>query len=154
MNATAFAGISPTILGVHRAADIVAALTPPAATAGAALAPVSGPSLTSKVTQFAPGVGGALAGAYVWKRHRILGLLAGHAVVNSAWDFYRGDRKRAVCNAIVEGAGVLGALNSRKIPVIKGGPITGYVAGVLLGAVATYFVEGSPVRQAVANFRK
>ena len=153
MNATAFAGVSPTILGVNRVANIVSALTPPSINGVAAAKPA--PSVMEKVKPFVPGAAGAAVGAYVWKKHRILGVLAGHAVANSAFEFYQGKRKEAVCDLVVEGAGVLGSLYNKKIPFVKkGGPIAGYVAGLVAGCVATYFVDGSPVKNAVANFRK
>lgn len=143
--------ISPTILGVHRAADIVAALAPPAAgtTAIVPAAPaVPQESVVKKVLRFAPGAAGAAAGFAAWKNHRILGAVAGHALVNSGWEFYKGDKKKALCNAAVEGTGIAGAMFFHKSPVI------GFVGGALAAAVATYFVPGSPVRQQVERFRK
>ena len=157
MNATAFAGVSPTIMGAQRAADLIAAaLTPPVGSPGAAVAAPK-PSIMEKVKPFAPGAVGAAAGYYFGKKkhHPIIGALAGHAVANSAYEFYQGRKTEAFCDLAVEGAGILGALYYKKAPVLKrGNAVTGYIGGLLIGAVATYFVDGSPVKQAVAKYRK
>lgn len=134
----AFAGCSPTIMGLNQVADIVAAVTPPAGTPP--VAQVSQPSLVSKVSRFAPGLAGAGAGGYAWKKHRVLGALLGHAVVQSGYDYMKGRKREALCQLAVEGAGVGGALYYKKHPVL------GWLGGVVAGAVATYFVPGSPVR--------
>lgn len=140
----AIAGVSPTILGVHRAADIVAAMTPPAnAPAVPAVAPAPQSSMFAKAKGFAPGLVGAGVGAYAWKKHRILGAVLGHAAACSGLEFYRGDKKKALCDMAVEGAAVAGALHFKKSPVL------GFVGGLLAGAAATYFVPGSPVRAQV-----
>lgn len=145
--AQALAGCSPTIMGINRAADIVAALTPPAA-GSTALVPTGAPeSVTKKLVKFVPGAVGALAGAYFWKSHRWLGLVAGHALINSAYEAYKGDKKKALCYAAVEGAAVLGALNYKKIPVLKVHPVAGFLGGLAAGITATYFVPGSPIKE-------
>jgi len=153
-NATTVLGsLSPTILGAHRVADIFAALTPPAPAAGVPSAPApSNSQIMDKAKQFAPGLAGAGVGAYVGAKHRhpVLGALAGHAVVNSAYEYYKGDKKKAVCNAAVEGAALAGALYYKK----GRKPLLGYAIGLVAGAVATYFVDGSPVKNAVAKYRK
>lgn len=159
-NANVIGSISPTILGAHRIAGIVAALTPPATTPGAiapAAAPAAAPgeSLTSKAMKFAPGAAGAAAGAYLWKNHRILGALAGHAIVNSGYDAMKGgDKVKSACQGVVEGAGVLGSLYNKKMPIkFARNPIIGYVVGVLAGAAATYFVPGSPIKDQIAKIK-
>lgn len=141
-------GASPTARGAARAADIVAALAPPAkSSAVATSAAHSSESFTGKLVRFVPGVAGAGVGFFAWKKHRVLGALAGHAVVGSAYEFYKGDRTKAVCDLAVEGAGVAGALWYKKRPW------AGWLGGVLAGAVATYFVPGSPIKDQVAKLR-
>lgn len=149
--AEAIYGVSPTARGVGRVSDLVAAMTPPAPATGTALAPVAPPheALSKKLIKFVPHVVGAGAGFVLWKKHRILGALAGHALVNSGYEYYKGDKKTALCELAVEGAGIAGALY-----LFKGRkPVMGWLAGVLAGSVATYFVQDSPVQKAVKKLR-
>jgi ATP-dependent protease ClpP protease subunit len=60
---------------------------------------------------------------------------------------YHGDKKKAACNLAVEGAAVYGALRYRKHPVL------GYLGGMAAGLAATYFVPGSPSREAYDEWK-
>jgi len=134
-----FGAVSPSAAGAQRAGDIVAALAPPKS--GHAMVPASH-SIGATMKSMLPGVAGAVAGAFVWKRHPVLGILAGHALGSNAMALWKGDRKTALCNVAVEGAGVFGALKYKKHPVL------GWLGGTLAGAVATSFVDGSPAQDA------
>jgi hypothetical protein len=149
-----FGAVSPSATGARSVADIVAALAPPAKGSTAMVQASSGKSLTASVKHAVPGAVGAVAGYYVGKKrgHSILGALAGHAVGSNAKALYNGDRKRALCNLAVEGAAILGALKYKKVPMLKH-PVVGYAVGALVGGIATYFVSGSPAREAYDNWR-
>jgi hypothetical protein len=136
-----FGAVSPSVNGAKRATDIVAALAPPSGSH--ALVPARRNTiLGAEVSGMLPGVVGAVAGALVWKRHPVLGVLAGHAIGANAKELLSGDRKKAMCHVAVEGAGILGALKYKKHPVL------GWVGGTVAGAVATSFVSGSPASEA------
>jgi hypothetical protein len=96
-----------------------------------------------------PGVIGAGVGALVWKDHRLLGALAGHAVASTAVPIWRGgaERKRGLCQLGIEGAGVVGALLWEKHPVV------GWLGGVTAGALVTAFVPGSPAQKAYKDLK-
>lgn len=148
--AQALYGISPTARGVGHVSDIILGLAPPAPAGTTAIAPVhTGEPITKKLVKFVPHAVGLVAGYSLWKKHRYLGALAGHAAINSGYEFYKGDKKKALCELAVEGAGIIGALK------YSGGrkPVVGWLLGVVAGSIATYFVEGSPVRNAVARLR-
>lgn len=142
----ALSGCSTTVLGVHRAADIVAALTPPPDSG--APAPAKPEPVAGKVVRFVPGLVGAGIGATVWREHRVLGALSGYAAVNAGYAYTQGQKKKAVCQLVVEGSGVAGALMWKKRPVL------GWLSGIAAGAAATYFVKGSPVRDLVKKGMK
>lgn len=144
--------VSPTARGVGRVSDLILGLAPsPAPAAGtAALAPVKQDEpITKKLVKFVPHVVGAGVGYMVWKKHPILGALAGHALVNSGYEYYKGDKKTALCELAVEAAGVMGALK------LFGGrsPVKGWLVGVVAAAAATYFVDDSPVKKVVDKLR-
>lgn len=141
---------SPTIGGARRAADIFAALAPPAAGPHKALVKTEPPheSVTEIAKDLAPGIGVAAAGAYAWKKHRVLGALLGHAVGSNAYKFYKGDKTHAWTQLAVEVVGVLGALKWKKHPVL------GWGAGIVAGTLATSFVPGSASQDALSRFRK
>lgn len=145
--ANALSGASTTVLGAQRAADIVAAMTPPSSASSSPVAAAPVPSVKDQLVNMAPGLAGAAAGAFLWKRHRVLGALGGHAAVQAGYDYYRGHKKEAACNLAVEGAGIAGSLYFKKHPVL------GWLGGVVAGGVATYFVAGSPVRNAVQKMK-
>ena len=138
------------------AKEIISALAPPSEdrvkVEGEAAKPA--PPLSERVTHLAvdlaPGVAGGVAGAYLWKRHRVLGFLAGHAVAANALPIVRnkdGERKAAVHMLGVEGAGVAGAL------VYKRSPAFGWVAGVAAGVAVSSMFSDSPLRQAYRAWR-
>lgn len=135
--------ISPTARGVGRGASIVAALMPPAKAADGAIVKAERESASSAVLKFVPGLAGAGVGALVWKKHRVLGALLGHAVVGNVLPIVRGgaDRKRAMCQLGVEGAGIAGSL------LWDEHPIFGWGAGILAGAAVTAFIKGSPTNE-------
>lgn len=152
--------ISHTTRGGTRVAEIVAALTPPARRADLAIgdAGASSPALTHSASdekstpalEIAPGVVSGIAGAFVWKEHRVLGFLAGHAIGASAVPFIRNegnDRRAALCQLGIEGAGVAGALGWKKHPIL------GWFAGGIAGAIASAFVVGSPMNVQAAKMK-
>lgn len=133
--------VSPSALGVRRAADVVAALSPPARSDTEIAKNSDAPSTSSAVLALVPGAIGAGFGALAWKRHRVLGAVVGHALATTALPLVRGgaDRRRALCQLGVEGAAVAGSLLYDKHPIL------GFVGGLAVGAAATAFVPGSPV---------
>lgn len=140
--------ISPTARGAQHAADIVAALTPPIATtpgSNSSLVPTrsGGHSLGSIVKEVIPGVIGGALGALVFKKHRVLGLLGGHALGSTAYQLYRNDgddREIALYRLGIEGAGIAGALAFKKHRAL------GWIGGVASAAAVSTFIPGSPVR--------
>lgn len=81
-----------------------------------------------------------VAGAMGWKKHRVLGFLAGESLGQNTYRLYRGqggDRVRALTNMGMTGAAVAGSLLWKKHP------FWGFVAGLAAGTVATSFVPGS-----------
>ena len=146
MNTSVIGNVSTSAAGVKKAADIVAALAPPSTTPGTG-AMVPHKSVTESVKAIAPGAVGAVGGYLAWKSHRILGALAGHAIGANAMELASGDKKKALCNMAVEFAGIVGSLKSPKHRVL------GYVGGAVAGLVATYFVPGSPSRDAYDKWR-
>lgn len=154
------AEVSSTARGAKRVADIVSALTPPphtqassdfvagddapAAPASAAVVKVEQkPSVDKVAFALAPGFVGAGIGALVWKQHRVLGALVGHAVGDNVYSLVRAEgfeRRQAICQLGVEGAGIVGAL------VWKNHPIFGWLLGVGAGAAAS-MIPGSPINK-------
>lgn len=142
--------VSPSAKSVTKAADIVAALAPPKQDLPKALAKKEPPkpSAGQLVSSLLPGVAGGAAGAYLWKKHRVLGFLAGHAVGSTAYPIYRGrgdERKRALYQLGVEGAGVAGALYYKKHPVV------GWLGGVVAGSLVSALMPDSPLREMYAR---
>jgi hypothetical protein len=128
--------MNPSTHGVRQVADIVAAMAPPSP-GSTALVPTGPQSSTkSKALAILPGAGGAVVGAYWWKKHRVLGALVGHALGSNAKPLYDGDRKHALCQMGAEGAAVAGSLYWKKHPIL------GWIAGGLAGSVALSFVAG------------
>lgn len=142
--------ISSSAKTAKQAADIVAAMAPPpvdsiqgAGDTVAVTKPAeSSPSVGKSIAGLAPGVAGGALGAVVWKKHRVLGFLAGHAVGANAKALYSGDRTGAMCRVAIEGSGVAGALLLKK----RMHPVFGWMLGVAAGAVATSFVKNSPMK--------
>lgn len=146
--AEAVTGVVPSANVIGAVIDIAAALVPPAVKAGAPAMVVSPKEpMSDKLKKFAPHAVGLAAGAFFWKKHRILGALAGHALVNSAYEYYKGDKKKAMCDLAVEGAGVAGALYHKKLPLAGKSPVIGWAMGIVAGSVGTYFVDGSPAKE-------
>lgn len=143
--------ISPSASGVAHAADVVAALTPPART-GTEIAKSDEPtpSVSRSVMALVPGVLGAGVGALTWKGHRVLGAVSGHAIASTALPIIRGgaDRKRALCQLGVEGAAVAGSL------MWEEHPFAGFFGGLVAGAVVSAFVPGSPANELYKKYIK
>lgn len=77
-------------------------------------------------------VAGAAAGAFLWKRHRVLGLLGGGSLGRNVPALFRpSERRAALCNIGQTGGGVLGSL------IIGGAP--GFILGWLGAGVLIYF---------------
>lgn len=147
--------LTPSAAGVKNATDILAALAPPA-TGQTALAK-SQPSRLAKVKavafKWAPGLVGVGVGAFVWKKHRWLGALAGHAIGTTVMPIWRGgaERKKAIYQLAVEGAAIGGALwLGRKSALRAAG---GFVVGGLAALVVTGFIKGSPANDAYKNWK-
>lgn len=148
--------MSATARGAQRVKDIFAALAPPPAPIGdttamtVASVPAGHPTLARAIGPIVPGVAGGAVGAFMWKKHRVLGFLAGHAVGANALGIVRGgvERRDALCQLGVEGAGVIGALKFRRHPVF------GWVLGVAAGTIATSFVPGSVESDIVKDARR
>lgn len=142
---------APSLGTAVRAGDIVAALAPPANSPGATAITKAPPHKSAlevakevaKDEAFPVLVGGG-AGWLLFRKsgHPILGALAGHAVASVARPLITGkDRKRALCQLAVEGAGVVGALVWKKHPVL------GWVLGLGAGFVATALVKDSAAHE-------
>lgn len=133
--------VSPVIGAAAQAANVATSLVP--ATPGkAVVSSPAKPGFTKELVKFAPRLGGAAVGAYVWKKHRILGAVLGNAVAEAGFEFYKGEKTRAACELLVDGAAVFGALK------YKGGksPLVGFVGGLLAGSIVSYFIPGSPAK--------
>lgn len=96
-----------------------------------------------------PAVGGGAVGAYFWKKHRLLGFLAGMAVGDVAMPLFNGssdERKSALKRVGVEGAAVVGSLyfgnhfpkwfGSKSVPKVAGYLAGGIVAGTAVTLIA------------------
>lgn len=142
--------VSPTARSVQRAGDIVAALAPPAPGASTAMVPATKNEPAKESTMaaamgLAPGLAVGVAAALMFGRqHPVLAFLGGHAIGSTAYPIYKGgdDRKKALCQLAVEGAGVAGAL------AWSDHPIWGWGLGLAAGAVATSLVKDSPTMAA------
>lgn len=87
-----------------------------------------------------PGAALGVAGAVLWKKHRVLGFLLGDAVgVNAArlWRGHGDDRVRALCNMGTAGVAAASSLMMPKHPFY------GWVLGFAVGTVASAFIPGS-----------
>ena len=135
--------VSPSSAGVRRAADIIAALAPPAAD-DQALAKTDSPSATKLAAGWLPGLAGAGVGAYMFRKsHPLLGAVGGHAIASTVMPIMRGgaDRKRALCQLGVEGAAIAGAL------YFKNSPLLGFLGGLAVGAAVTAMIPGSATNE-------
>ncbi len=147
---TTILGYSPTASSGRRAADFIAALAPPPA--GAAAVVKSDSMIHPKVKlaglALIPSVVGAAAGAYVWKKHRILGGIAGMSVAPNVLRLIKsGERVKALCSIGATGVGVMGSLKWKRHPIL------GFVAGEVVGLVASAFVPGSDMNDAYHAWR-
>ena len=143
---------SPTARSGKRVAEIVAALAPPTRAEGEGepgTAIVKAETKSEPVgpmsLQLVPGAIGGVVGAVAWKQHRVLGFLAGHAVAANAIPIVRGygdERKRALYQLGIEGAGIGGALMLKKYMH----PAFGWAVGILGGVAVSAFIPGSPDR--------
>jgi hypothetical protein len=157
---------SPTVRSGQRVAEIVAALAPPvrsddvdgdtppapATTALVKIEPKSEP--IGPLMPFVPGLIGGAVGAVAWKKHRVLGFLAGHAVAASAIPIARGygdERRRALFQLGIEGAGIGGALLLKKHANLN--PALGWAVGILGGVAVTALIPGSPANEGVKQIR-
>jgi hypothetical protein len=141
--------ISPTARGANRAADIVAALAPPKAKNALVPAGQQAPTFKKAAMAIVPGVVGAVAGAMLWKRHRILGAVAGHAVVSTAMPIYHGGdgRVRALWQLGIEGAGIASSLHFKRHPFL------GWLGGTVGAAGVAALVPNSPAREGYYRLR-
>lgn len=92
--------------------------------------------------RIAPSVAGAVVGMTLWPKHPWLGALSGDAVGGALYPMLRNqgdDRRKAICDLIVEGAAVYASLKFPKHPVWA------YLGGALAGSVAVSPIRGSRV---------
>lgn len=135
--------VSPSMGGARRVRDMVAALTPPATGGAAALMKQDQPrpSAADAALGMVPGLVGGGLGALAWKRHRVLGFLAGHAVGSVVRPLVTGKgRMQAFTQVGVDAAVIGGALLWKKHPFWGG------VIGLLAGATVAGFVKDSASR--------
>lgn len=145
--------VSPTARGSKRAFDIIAAMTPPPRPEPSTAIEKASPSSAKKVAmELAPGLLGGAVVATAWSEHRVLGFLLGLALGDSAYDLYKGSKRRALCNVAVAASGVVGSLVAHEH--LKWHPALGWLAGEAAGAVATAFVPGSPVQAQWAKLKR
>ena len=83
------------------------------------------------------GLAVGIAGALLWQRHRILGLIAGMAIGSNASALITKDtRGMAIRNLVLEGAAVAGAL------LLENHPVFGFAGGAVAGGLAAPHVPG------------
>jgi hypothetical protein len=142
---------SSTVMGAKRAADIVAALAPPAKPNVALVKPDDKPkeSVGSIVMSLVPGAVGGLAGYMLWHKHPVLGALGGFALGFNAMGVYKGgaERTRALGRLGVDAAGIGAALMWKKHPV------WGWIGGKLAGTIASSFVSGTVAHDELAAIK-
>ncbi len=79
-------------------------------------------------------IAGGAIGAVVWKKHRVLGAIAGSSIGRNTPALLHAEHRRsALCNMGVTGAGVLGSL------LMPGTPAVGFIVGWLAGGAAVYY---------------
>ena len=91
---------------------------------------------------------GGLGGAYLWKKHRVLGFLSGVAVGSSVEPMMRGagtDRTDVAYRLGIVGAGVASSLYLGGKSDL--GKAAGYVGGALGATLLTAYVSGSPMHR-------
>lgn len=122
----------------RRVGDIVAALAPPvsvsARTNGIAKKEAKHESAGKAAMGLLPGAAGAAAGAYLFPDHWPLALLGGYAVGHSVSPLFKGgaERKDALAELLVTGAGIAGALLWDKAWYTQ---VAGFLGGSLLGGI-------------------
>lgn len=90
--------------------------------------------VTPDLKTLAPLGVGAAAGAYFWKRHRVLGGLAGGVIgANGPALLEAHSRRDALCNIGQVGSGVIGS------KLMKRRPVVGFILGWLGGGAVTHF---------------
>ena len=110
--------------------------------------PKTDPSLAKTIV---PGAAAGVIGSLLWKKHMVLGFLAGDAIGLNAFRIFRDhgdDRVRAATNLGLGASGIIGSLMWQKHPV------WGWLIGHMIGAVATSFVPGSNAARLVDNWRR
>ncbi len=137
--------VSPS---AKRVSDIIVALAPPDRTSTSLVR--GAPKAELSFSALWPGVVGAVAGAVLWKKHPILGLIGGHAVGSNAGALLRGgyERKQALYMVGVEGAAIYGSLKYKRHPIL------GFLGGGLAGAAVTAVFSDSPARAQWDKFRR
>lgn len=96
-----------------------------------------------------PGVVVGGVGAFVWKKHPVLGFLAGHALGSVGYGAYKKVPKTdLLCDLAIEGAAIAGALAWKKHP------IGGWLAGAVAATTATAFVPDSHAKHFVEHVKE
>ena len=128
----------------NRYIDILGEAMPTVRNAASLVSPSGDARNDHAYTDLAVGVVAGAGGAHLWKKHRILGFIAGHSIGGNAFSLARGEegeRKAALCSMGVGAAVVGGSLLWKEHPVIGG--LAGYVSGMLL----TAYIPNSPMQQ-------
>lgn len=83
---------------------------------------------------------GAVAGALLWRKHRVLGFFTGASAGYNIPLLAKVDRRRAaLCNLGITSAGVLGSFT------VKEHPVVGFVLGWMGGGVLSYAAGCNPI---------
>lgn len=138
----AIAGISHNMARIHHVLGEDAAPAPVAAVAKIpekVAQPLMSPEQIAKyraqLIQDGPMVlGGAAAGAYFYKKHRVLGAIGGASLARNAPALLKDDsRREALCNMGQTGAAIYAS------QMMKGSPVIGFLIGHLAAGAALHF---------------
>jgi hypothetical protein len=131
--------VSPAGSAAAKSYDLVAALVPPETGVALQKTPESDGKSTMEIVKslVVPAVG-AVVGYTMWKKHPVLGALAGLGVAQTAYGWYKGeDHKELLSGLAVDAVGIVAALKYKRQPALA------YVGGVAAATVASSFVSGT-----------
>lgn len=98
---------------------------------------------------FGVGIAGGVLGAFLWKKHRVLGFMGGHSLAYNATEVYLGGAKSdALYSVGVGGLSIASSLH------FKRHPFWGYVGANVLAESTLAFVPGTPANKALAKFKR
>ena len=120
-----------SIVGSEEVTALVPASVQPSFTSTLAKAKAHAPH---DVRDTAGTAAGAVAGAVIWREHRVLGAIGGASLGRNIPGIFRGaDRRDALCNMANTGAAIAGSL------IAPSTPIVGFTVGYLIGGAVIYF---------------